>query len=283
MHICNILSRFIREEESVMDYIVNDRNAVLIEGEKIISNENLIEAINFCNNSIRTLDGQTKQFDINIFEVLGMRNLSGMVGEYFAKSVERFSDGNLHSNLHQDGYPDLLRTNTIQRLKYYQSLYTEIAGKKYPKDKALFSPFKYGGVEVKATCGSTPSASVTPKPLIGEQRIDKLTSFDWKAHHRETNNLLSIFWDFIDEVPTIAACFYCNDLTIDDWGKIVQPKLDGGRTTSVSIMTSAGVKKMCQGWIAVIDSEPYIEALAGRKWIGHRVKQLGGKSPLFLL
>ena len=37
-------------------------------------------------------------------------------------------------------------------------------------------------------------------------------------------------------------------------------------------MTSAGVKKMCQGWIAVIDSEPYIEALAGRKWIGHRVK-----------
>ncbi len=255
-----------------MDYIVNDRNAVLIEGEKIISNENLIEAINFCNNAIRTLDGQTKQFDINIFEVLGMRNLSGMVGEYFAKSVERFSDGNLHSNLHQDGYPDLLRTNTIQRLKYYQSLYTEIAGKKYPKDKALFSPFKYGGVEVKATCGSTPSASVTPKPLIGEQRIDKLTSFDWKAHHRETNNLLSIFWDFIDEVPTIAACFYCNDLTIDDWGKIVQPKLDGGRTTSVSIMTSAGVKKMCQGWIAVIDSEPYIEALAGRKWIGHRVK-----------
>ena len=255
-----------------MDYIVNDRNAVLIEGEKIISNENLIEAINFCNNAIRTLDEQTKQFDINIFEVLGMRNLSGMVGEYFAKSVERFSDGNLHSNLHQDGYPDLLRTNTIQRLKYYQSLYTEMAGKKYPKDKALFSPFKYGGVEVKAPCGSTPSAAVTPKPLIGEQRIDKLTSFDWKAHHRETNNLLSIFWDFIDEVPTVAACFYRNDLTIDDWGKIVQPKLDGGRTTSVSIMTSAGVKKMCQGWIAVIDSEPYIKALSGRKWIGHRVK-----------
>lgn len=255
-----------------MDYIFNENNMVIIGDDKIITNENLLKAINFCNNAIRTLDEQTKQFDINIFEILGMRNLSGMVGEYFAKSVERFSEGNLHSNLHQDGYPDLLRTNTAQSLKYYQSLYTEIEGKKYPKDKALFSPFKYGGVEVKATCGSIPSASVSPKLLIGEQRIGKLKSFDWKAHHRETNNLLSIFWDFIDEVPTIAACFYRNDLTVDDWGKIVQPKSDGGRTTSVSIMTSAGVKKMCKGWIAVLDSEPYIEAFADKKWIGYRVK-----------
>lgn len=255
-----------------MDYILNDKNKVLIEGEAIISNECIVEALNFCNNAIRTLDEQTKQFDINIFEVLGMRNLSGMVGEYFAKSVERFSNGNLHSNLHQDGYPDLLRTNNELRIGYYKSLYTEIDGKKYPKDKALFSPFKYGGVEVKATCGSTPPASATPKPLIGEKRIDKLVSFDWKAHHRETNNLLSILWDFIDEVPTVAACFYRNDLTIDDWGKIVQPKSDGGRTTSVSIMTSKGVKKMCAGWVAVLDDESYIETLSGRKWIGYRVK-----------
>ena len=163
-------------------------------------------------------------------------------------------------------------TNTQESRLYYQSLFTEVGGKKYPKDKSLFSPFKYGGVEIKATCGSTPPASVRPKPLIGEQRIDGLTSFDWKAHHRETNNLLSIFWDFIDELPTVAACFYRNDRTIADWGKIVQPKTNGGRTTSVSIMTSAGVRKMCAGWIAVIDSDPYIKALSGKKWIGYRVK-----------
>ena len=191
-----------------MNYILNEHNDVRIDGELIISNENLLRAINFCNDAIRTLDEQTKQFDINIFEVLGMRNMSGMVGEYFAKSVERFSCGNLHSNLHQDGYPDLLRTNTEQRLAYYQSLYTEE----------------------------------------------------------------SIFWDFIEEIPTVVACFYRNDLTVDDWGRIVQPKQGGGRTTSVSIMTSAGVKKMCQGWIAVIDSEPYISALSKKKWIGYCVK-----------
>lgn len=253
-------------------YIMNTGKSVTINSETIITSDELNKAINFCNTALRTLDEQTKQFDINIFETLGMRNLSGMVGEYFAKSVQRFSNEGLHSNLHQDGYPDLLLTNTYERLSYYHTLYTEKNGKKYPKDKALFSPFKFGGVEVKATCGTTPSASKTPKPLIGEQRISKVTSFDWKAHHRETNNLLSIFWDFIDEVPTVAGCFYRNDLTIDDWGKIVQPSEGGGRTTSVSIMTRDGVKKMCDGWLAVIDMPEYIEAFSNKKWIGYFVK-----------
>ena len=255
-----------------MNYIINTKHNVMINGELIITNENILKSINFCNDAIRMLDKQTKQFDINIFETLGMRNLSGMVGEYFAKSVQKNSEEALHSNLHQDGYPDLLLTNTNERLLYYYSLFIEKEGRKYPKDKALFSPFKFGGVEVKATCGSTPSAKIVPKPLIGEQRIDLMNKFDWKAHHRETNNLLAILWDFIDEVPTITACFYRNDLTVDDWGKIVTPREDGGRTTSVSIMNSVGVKKMCKGWIAVIDSEKYIKALANRKWIGYRVK-----------
>ena len=253
-------------------YIMNDGHSVQIESKTIISNEQLLQAINFCNNALRTLDEQTQQFDINIFAVLGMRNLSGMVGEYFAKSVQRFAGDDLQSNLHQDGYPDLLLTNTAERLAYYQTLYTIIKGKKYPKDKALFSPFKYGGVEVKATCGSTPPATTRPKPLIGEQRIQLVNSFDWKAHHRETNNLLSIFWDFIDDVPTVAGCFYRNDLVIDDWGRIVQPRENGGRTTSVSIMTSGGVSKMCKGWLAVIDKPEYIEAFAKPRWIGYRVK-----------
>ena len=256
-----------------MKYIKNRNNFVNIEGECIIDNDNILLAINFCNDAIRKLDEQTRQFDINIFEILGMRNLSGMVGEYFAKSIERFSCGKLHSNLHQDGYPDLLLTNSKERYAYYQSLYTEISEKKYPKDKSLFSPFKYGGIEIKATCGSTPPASLMPKPLIGEQRINKLTAFDWKAHHRETNNLLSIFWDFIDEVPTVVACFYRNDLTEKDWGEIVQPKSDGGRTTSVSIMTAAGVKKMCKGWIAVVDIKEYVDKLSSRKWIGYNIRQ----------
>ena len=255
-----------------MNYIVRESNQIFIKNELIITNQNVLDGINYCNKALRELNRQTQKNNINIFQILGMRNLSGLVGEYFAKSIQINSSNSLQTNLHQDGYPDLLLTNNEKRLLYYTSLFNEKNGKKYPIDKISFSPFKYGGIEIKATCGSTPSSSKKSKPLIGEQRIELLNKFDWKAHHRETNNLLSILWDFIDEIPTIVACFYSNSLTPDDWGKIVQPKEGAGRTTSVSIMNSSGIKKMCSGWIAVIDSEKYIDALSKKKWIGRRVK-----------
>lgn len=249
-----------------MEYLVNNSHNIEINNNIILTNKNVINAINFCNTAIRKLYEQTKEFDINIFEILGMRNLSGMVGEYFAKSIQKFSGENLHSNLHQDGYPDLLLIDTEDKKQYFNTLFFEKDGKIYPKDKSLFSPYKYGGIEIKATCGSTPPASLIAKPAIGEQRIHLVNKFDWKAHHRETNNLLAVFWDFINEVPTIVACFYRNDLTADDWGKIVQPKEGAGRTTSVSIMNNNGVKKMCDGWIAFINKDEYIDAF-NNKWI----------------
>lgn len=189
------------------EYILNKEQHISINDEIILKPEELLDSIVFCNHAIYSLYKQTSQFDINVFEVLGMRNLSGMVGEYFAKSIQKHSNDYLQSNLHQDGYPDLCLTNTEEKLRYFQSLYTTTNNKKYPLDKSRFSPFKFGGIEIKATCGCVPPASKTPKPLIGEQRILTVNSFDWKAHHRGTNNLLAIFWDFIDEVPTIADCF----------------------------------------------------------------------------
>ncbi len=110
------------------------------------------------------------------------------------------------------------------------------------------------------------------KPIVGEQRVSKISSFDWKAHHRTTNHLLAILWDFIDKNPTIVACFYQDNLTVDDWGRIVKPKDGGGRTTSVSIMNSKGVKKMCEKWIAVLDDIQYVELLAKKKWIGFKIR-----------
>lgn len=152
-------------------YIIRGDDKVFVNGELVLTNRQVVDAIQYANNAIKTLDEQTKAFDINIFELLGMRNLSGMVGEYLGKSIQRFSHGNLHSNLHQDGYPDLLLTNNQERLAYFETLYIIVNGKKYPRDKALFSPYRYGGIEIKATCGSTPTANKVPKPLIGEQRI----------------------------------------------------------------------------------------------------------------
>ena len=50
---------------------------------------------------------------------------------------------------------------------------------------------------------------------------------------------------------------YANDLSESDWGKTVTPRDGGGRTTSVSIMNKAGVGKMKNGMIAVINNELY--------------------------
>ena len=73
-----------------MEYLINVSHNVEINNNIILTNKNIVNAINFCNTAIRKLYEQTKEFDINIFEILGMRNLSGMVGEYFAKSIQIF-------------------------------------------------------------------------------------------------------------------------------------------------------------------------------------------------
>ena len=126
-------SKEITQKRSVnmpYSYVTNPSHAVSLGNTVILSNDDVVAAINFCNHALRTLDEQTRQFDINIFEAMGMRNLSGIVGEYFGKSIQRFSHDSLHSNLHQDGYPDLLLTYTQEQKDYFSTLSTVVNGKK---------------------------------------------------------------------------------------------------------------------------------------------------------
>lgn len=203
----------------------------------------------------RAIVDKLANFEVNVFEILGMRNLSAFVGEVFAASMILEHPDLLRKNPHQDGYPDLLLMDNDGEIAW-QDLAERL------REKGPFSPFPTGGFEVKATCGSVPTPKVCQKrgfekPGIGDQRIHVATGYDWKAHHRETNHLFGIYWDFIEGCPTIAAIFYRGDLVEEDWGKIVQPKQGGGRTTSVSIMTRDGVKKMYEGWVTIINSDGY--------------------------
>lgn len=204
------------------------------------------------------IDLMIKEVPVDIFSILGMRNLSSFIGELFVKSFQKVANDLFINNPHQDGYPDLLLMNNKGK-----EIYQDIIKTNRIQEKAPFSPFINGGIEVKATCGSVPSPKDCAKkglkkPEIGDSRIELLKGYDWKAHHRETNNLIGLLWDFIDQVPRIVALFFCNNLTEEDWGKIVQPKENAGRTTSVSIMTRQGVKKMSEHWILVINDSRYI-------------------------
>lgn len=200
--------------------------------------------------------------DLDIARVLGLRNLSAFVGELVATGIARTSQGLFRLNPHQDGYPDLLLVDRRGRRELER-----LRGRM--NEKGPFSPFASGGIEVKATCGSVPSPKVCrargiSRPELGDPRIVCMTGYDWKAHHRETNNLVGVLWDFVDQRPRVAAMFYSSALTELDWGSIVAPKPGGGRTTSVSIMNRAGIRKMYAGWLCVLADGGYREFLNKR-------------------
>lgn len=219
-------------------------------GQSVLIDKSLISKA--INQTHEVLD-KINRFEVDIFEILGMRNLSAFIGELFAAALAKNSKGFFLKNPHQDGYPDLLVMDE-QGKQLWDDLKLRL------RDKQPFSPFANGGIEVKATCGSLPTPAVflkkgLAKPEIGDQRIDFLTGYDWKAHHRDTNNLIGLLWDFIGGVPRIAAVFFSADLSPADWGEIIQPKKGGGRTTSVSIMPRSGVKKMYEGIVYVLDDK----------------------------
>ena len=215
------------------------------------------------------------EFDVDVFAILGMRNLSAFIGELYGAAVIKCADGLFVKNPHQDGYPDLLLMDNIGRA-YWKSLQDQL------REKGPFSPFRTGGIEIKATCGSVPtpaqcSARGFEKPDIGDQRAHCLRGYDWKAHHRETNNLIGIFWDFIDGVPRVVAVFYSSALTESDWGRIVQPRPGGGRTTSLSVMTRAGVRAMYDGWLFVLGDERYVAFLDDYNRSDQLLRALNGR------
>jgi hypothetical protein len=209
-----------------------------------VPTDKLIQATNEFDRIIKLFNN----FEVDIAELLGMRNLSAFIGELFATCLRKQCPDSLYKNPNQDGYPDLLILDYCGNT-YYQTLLGQL------KDKQPFSNFKTGGIEVKATCGNTPTDKTLQrkglsKPGLGERRCRLLNSY---AHHRQTNCLIGILWDFnaTSRIPEITALFFSNELTMNDWGDIVQPKAGGGRTTSVSIMNRAGIKKMYDGWLLV--------------------------------
>ncbi|MFQ5801329.1 MAG: hypothetical protein ACE5JQ_00345 [Candidatus Methylomirabilales bacterium] len=208
-------------------------------------------AVTHANRAMELLHDVAISNGVPLFHLLGMRNLSSFVGEVFKRELHRLKHARFALNPNQDGYPDLLAL-TPEGAAYIR----EREERRQMSEKQFWSPYPHGGVEIKATCGNTPPARQTPKPQIGESRIPLLVTAEWKAHHQNTNNLIGLYWDFVDGVTTILAAFYRNDLTPDDWGTVIVPG-EGSRTTSVSIMVKGsrteerGVRKMGRGWLVL--------------------------------
>ena len=241
-----------------------------------IDPQKIKECVETANETIELFHDLSLLYGVDLFQILGLRNLSSFVGEVFAKQVRLSEAERLISNPNQDGYPDLCAL-TPEGKAYVEE--HKLSDGKIRRDKNLWSPYPFGGIEVKATCGNTPPAKKTAKPLIGESRLPIVKTAEWKAHHQETKILLGIFWDFVDGLPTVLAVFYRNDLdttrgkTNEDWGALALPKsgdndsedgkqTKGGRTTSVSIMKKPGVEKMGKGWVVLPHSTQFLQPIA---------------------
>jgi hypothetical protein len=241
-----------------LEYVANPRASIV--GPRRFSLE--VAGVERAVHRSHELIGRLAAFEIDVFALLGMRNLSAFIGEVFAAAMILEYPELFRKNPHQDGYPDLLLLDGFGTAEW-----ARLADRL--RDKAPFSPFATGGFEVKATCGEVPTPAKCQqrgfeKPDIGDQRIGCLTGYNWKAHHRETNHLFGLFWDFMDGAPAVVAVFYSAALVETDWGKVVKPRDGGGRTTSVSTMKRDGVRKMYNGWITVINSSPYAQFFDSR-------------------
>lgn len=237
-------------DEYVIDYQYFGGVVELQRGFKVPS-ETLLKAVLTTNKLLSELSISVPY----IFELLQMRNLSALVGAAFCRELSSASAGSLRLNPHQDGYPDLLLMDT-----YGQELWDGLQGRHQEKDP--FSPYVAGGIEIKVTCGEAWNAEElaqigAPKLGIGDSRIDFIRSLNWKAHHRESNFLLGLVWDFYNGIPIIAAVLFSKELDSNDWGKVSTPKEGAGRTTSVSVMNRQGVGKMVSNQILILNDERY--------------------------
>ena len=114
---------------------------------------------------------QISGFEVDIFSMLGMRNLSAFIGELYAASLISVTGAQFKKNPHQDGYPDLLLMDS-----YGKNLYEQLEATGKVREKGPFSPFANGGIEVKATCGSVPTPDDCLKHLVYVTRLNVLGS-----------------------------------------------------------------------------------------------------------
>jgi len=199
-----------------------------------------------------------------LFKSLSIRNLSGLVGEMFSEELEDRMSDVICKNKHQDGSPDLCVMSPDSRHFLKENRHEDGSPNLH---KSIWSPFPFGGIEVKATCGSV-SSEENLDPT--DSRLDFIQGVTWHAHHQQTNNLLGLYWDFINDIPTILAAFYCNGLdTVTGpenrhWRTTSKPD-DDSRATSATCLGEKGMRLMGVGRI-VLPEDPELRGKIMKKF-----------------
>lgn len=199
-------------------------------------------------------------FDLSsedFYTILNQRNLSGLVGEIFKHAMHRATPA-LVPNPHPDGRPDLLDLRMKATAAYFMDECFDPVSR--TPIRAAFAPFKFGGFEIKATIGDTPSAVGLG---IGESRAKIITNINYWAHHRHACELMGLYYDFDPNVagdPQIKALFFAS-VQEEHWAPVSTGK-PGKKKTSNTSLVKEGREAIKQGIIAYDNSEPYLSTFA---------------------
>ena len=227
-----------------------------------VSTDMVLKAVVATNNYLVNLDNECKKLNVKFFDALGQRNLSGFIGEVYKK----FLADNLEIiklNPHPDGRPDLIFYKSHD---YYNSGFQEVGGKLIP-NKTYFTPYNYGGIEIKCTLGthSIPKKDKIErnnKPFeIYEPRVNYLKGVTYMAHHSHNINLLGLYYDYYQGsncCPQILTGFF-SKIEKEDWGKVSKPKANT-KTTSATSISKSGIEKLTRNCLFHINDMKYINS-----------------------
>ena len=206
----------------------------------------LANAVDQVNEKLRRLRERTESMELNVFQVIDFRMLSGLIGETLVSELSK-SHPHLERNPNIDGYPDLLNA-MLPEHKYDIARWAA-------SELSAFIKYPYGGIEIKNTFGTKKQQLDLPpgKPRIG--KINK--KLDWKAHHRYTNNLLALLSDYVDECPQIVAAMFSDTLVESDWKEKQNPAA-GSTMTSFSVVERSGYDKLRSGLRLCRDDPRYL-------------------------
>lgn len=214
-----------------MGYAIADASPIKLCDARVTTDA-LVDAITAANLTLSRAGEIAEGISLELFDIIDLRMLSGLVGEVFvAELCSRLPF--LRKNPNIDGYPDLLDVSTKRAEASLASL---------PSDGYIKFPF--GGLEVKNTFGVKKAKAAIPHRGSRVGLIDR--KLVWKAHHRETNNLIALQSDYVDRVPQIIAAFFSAQLAPSDWTEKQQPAA-GSTMTSFCQTTGSGFEKLRRG------------------------------------
>jgi hypothetical protein len=217
------------------NFKITNPTSIPIKNDGVLKIESIVIAVENVNTKFLQLKEKTSKMELNIFDVIDFRMISGLMGEALVTELSN-NHKELEKNPNLDGYPDILNAFTSShRLNIEQWI---------KSDLNKFIKYPHGGIEVKNTFGTKKANS---KLTQGQTRIEKINQkLDWKAHHRYTNNLLALYSDYVDECPQISAVMFSDGLTEDDWKEKQNPGISS-TMTSFSVIEQSGWKKLRMG------------------------------------